>query len=81
MRGATVSPGEAGTVGRCDGALPGPLEEAELGLRMEPMVPPLRPLGGPLDEEDEEDLPPSTESSSSKFLSVGDTNKQTRAHG
>lgn len=47
--------------------------EAELGRLIEPMLPPLLLLEKPLEEVEEEDLPPSTESSSSKFLSVGNT--------
>lgn len=44
--------------------------EAELGRLIEPMLPPRLLLEKPLDEVEEEDLPPSTESSSSKFLSA-----------
>lgn len=44
--------------------------EAELGRLIEPMFPPRLLLEKPLDEVEEEDLPPSTESSSSKFLSA-----------
>lgn len=47
--------------------------EAELGRLIEPMLPPLLLLEKPLEEVEEEDLPPSTESSSSKFLSAGNT--------
>lgn len=47
--------------------------EAELGRLIEPMLPPLLLLDKPLEEVEEEDLPPSTDSSSSKFLSAGDT--------
>lgn len=42
---------------------------AELGLLTE-LTTVFLPLGGALDEEEEEDRPPSTESLSSKFLSV-----------
>jgi len=49
--------------------------EAELGRLIEPMLPPLLLLEKPLEEVEEEDLPPSTESSSSKFLSVGEHKK------
>lgn len=44
--------------------------EAELGRLIEPMFPPRLLPDRPLDEVEEEDLPPSTESSSSKFLSA-----------
>lgn len=45
------------------------VDEAELGLLTE-LTTGLRPLGGALEDDDEEDWPLSTESSSSKFLSA-----------